>query len=188
MIQLSTGVWTADNTWVLVDVAVSFEVADPALLNRTIGDPEKAVENTVVLALRNAIGVRPLGRARSAADDLNRDLPAVLNGRTADFGVRVTAFRVTSIAPSEPPPPDADFLDFLREPAFSVVLRGYDRARVDDLLDRARQALAGNRPDRRATVADELGQSIPVRLRGYDRAQVDNLRRLLTAALTVRPA
>jgi hypothetical protein len=67
-----------------------------------------------------------------------------------------------------------------------VVLRGYDRGQVDDLVERVRQALLGDRPDLRASVAQELSQPIAVRLRGYDRVQVDSLRRLLVVALATR--
>jgi hypothetical protein len=69
----------------------------------------------------------------------------------------------------------------------SVVLRGYDRGHVDDLVGRAEQALLGDRPDRRTSVTRELAQPIPVRLRGYDRVQVDNFLRLLAGALTNIP-
>jgi hypothetical protein len=185
MTQVSTGVWTADNAWVSVDATVSFETADPALLHRTIGDARKAVEDAAVWALRDALGVLPLEQALNSADAVSRALPEPLNARMAGYGVRVTGFDVTSIAQTGPPSPGED-LWILRAADFSVVLRGYDRGRVDDLVKRAQQALLGDRPDLRASVARELGLPIPVRLRGYDRRQVDNLWHLLAAALEGR--
>jgi DivIVA domain-containing protein len=50
-------------------------------------------------------------------------------------------------------------------PQFSVVLRGYDPAAVDDFLRRHAD------PSARAAALREV--SFPVRLRGYDRGQVD---------------
>jgi DivIVA domain-containing protein len=73
-----------------------------------------------------------------------------------------------------PEPPDPDLDDLLRGPGFTVVLRGYDRGPVDDLLELARQALAADRPDLRAAAVQALREPLPVRLRGYDRAQVDS--------------
>jgi hypothetical protein len=84
----------------------------------------------------------------------------------------ITGVEVTGIVVS-PEPPKEDFSAFLRRPGFSVVLRGYDRARVDELLERARQVLSGRRPDFRTALVQDLSQPIPVRMRGYDREQVD---------------
>jgi DivIVA domain-containing protein len=183
MIQFSTGLWTVDNTWISVDTTVSFEVIDPALVNRTTADVDKMVKEAVVWSLRSGVGVLPLAAALTCADEMNRQMPAVLNERLAHYGVRVTGFVVTAIAEASEPASRGKDLEFLREPGFSVVLRGYDRGQVDDLVERARQALLGDSPDLRASLARELSQPIAVRLRGYDRMQVDNLRRLLAVAL-----
>ena len=57
---------------------------------------------------------------------------------------------------------------------FSVVLRGYDPALVDDLIGRAGAALASAAPQQCAAVAASIGATaLPVTLRGYDRFQVD---------------
>jgi hypothetical protein len=186
MIQLSTGVWTIDNTWISVDATVSFEATDPTLMNRTTADVDTTVKEAVVWSLRNAVGALPFAEALTCADEMSRQVPAVLNERMARYGVRVTEFVVTAIAEASEPASRGEDLEFLREPGFSVVLRGYDRGKVDDLVARARQALLGDGHDLRASLARELSQPIPVRLRGYDRVQVDNLRRLLAAALAAR--
>jgi DivIVA domain-containing protein len=60
-------------------------------------------------------------------------------------------------------------------PEFTVVLRGYDRAEVDFLIDRVDGALAAGNPTFRVMVARELRTArLPVAVRGYDRAQVDD--------------
>ncbi|PRX22165.1 DivIVA domain-containing protein [Actinoplanes italicus] len=58
---------------------------------------------------------------------------------------------------------------------FTVVLRGYDRQQVDELLGRGFDALGEDSgPARRAAARDALrAASFDVTLRGYDRMQVD---------------
>jgi len=57
---------------------------------------------------------------------------------------------------------------------FTVVLRGYDRAAVDELVDRCGKSLVSERPDARASLREALrSRRFRVVLRGYDRAQVD---------------
>ena len=64
---------------------------------------------------------------------------------------------------------------------FTVVLRGYDAADVDGLLERIQKALASGDPVLRASVREELNQpSLRVRLCGYDRVEVEEyLRRAI---------
>jgi DivIVA domain-containing protein len=58
---------------------------------------------------------------------------------------------------------------------FTVVLRGYDAAEVDAMLNRIQKALASADPAMRASVRAELNHpAFRVRLRGYDRVQVDD--------------
>jgi len=62
-----------------------------------------------------------------------------------------------------------------REVEFEVVLRGYDRAEVDAVVQRVEEALNSDSAEVRASVRQELrGLSFSVRLRGYDRPQVDS--------------
>jgi len=57
---------------------------------------------------------------------------------------------------------------------FAVVLRGYDPADVDAVVERIRAALASPNAADRAAVREELNHcSFGVRMRGYDRVQVD---------------
>jgi DivIVA domain-containing protein len=68
---------------------------------------------------------------------------------------------------------------------FTVVLRGYDRAEVDSLVERVHDATASDSPTTRASAREELRRSVlRVRLRGYDRAQVDDYLRLMAEQLT----
>ena len=57
---------------------------------------------------------------------------------------------------------------------FTVVLRGYDPAEVDAMMQRLREALASTDPALRAAVRTQLNNpGFRVRFRGYDRVQVD---------------
>jgi DivIVA domain-containing protein len=68
---------------------------------------------------------------------------------------------------------------------FTVVLRGYDRAEVDSLVERVHDATASDSPTARASAREELRRRVlRVRLRGYDRAQVDEYLRLMAEQLT----
>jgi DivIVA domain-containing protein len=78
----------------------------------------------------------------------------------------------------------AEDFEQVRAPGFSVVLRGYDRATVERLLDEAARALGTGDPAQRARAASALREPVPVRLRGYDRAQVDAHLARVTRALT----
>lgn len=64
---------------------------------------------------------------------------------------------------------------------FTVVLRGYDIAEVDAMVQRLEEALASPSASLRASVRAELNQpAFRLRLRGYDRVQVDEyLRRFI---------
>src|SRR4051794_40452384 len=68
---------------------------------------------------------------------------------------------------------------------FLVVLRGYDRAKVDAVVRRVDDALESDSPEVRASARDLLRDcAFPVNLRGYDRAQVDEYLRQATSRLT----
>jgi len=57
---------------------------------------------------------------------------------------------------------------------FTVVLRGYDPAEVDAMLERIREAAASTDLELRALVRAELNRpAFRIRLRGYDRVEVD---------------
>lgn len=74
----------------------------------------------------------------------------------------------------------------VEEPQFRVVLRGYDRSPVDDLVEVVRVAAASADPEVRARTAEALrAVRLPVVLRGYDRTQVDAY--LEQAAATLAP-
>lgn len=73
-------------------------------------------------------------------------------------------------------------------PEFDVVLRGYDRHEVEDLVTRARDsldALSGGRGAGAPITSAELreGSSLSLVLRGYDRRQVDRHLELLADRL-----
>ena len=67
---------------------------------------------------------------------------------------------------------------------FLIVLRGYDRPQVDQLLEQARTALAAGSAGRRAEAKQALETAaLPIRLRGYDRRGVDEAFTALIAQL-----
>ena len=179
--DMSTDVWTADNTWVTVSATVSFEITDPT----AFANFYQAAEMTVTTALRNEIGARDLARTLDNAPEISRALPARCAALLAGHGgIRVTSVEVTGILVAPDPPP-VNFT-FLRNPGFSVVLRGYDRKHVDALLERAVHAMT-DRPDLRAAVAREISQPVPVVLRGYDRQQVDSHFGRVSQVLSLTP-
>jgi DivIVA domain-containing protein len=67
---------------------------------------------------------------------------------------------------------------------FTVVLRGYDIAEVDAVVQRAHEALASDSPAMRTSAREELRQiAFRVRFHGYDRMQVDEYLRRAAALL-----
>jgi DivIVA domain-containing protein len=70
---------------------------------------------------------------------------------------------------------------------FTIVLRGYDRDQVNDLIRRANRALGSPDPAARAEMQGELRHAaIPIRMRGYDRSEVDKRLATLADQLTAR--
>jgi DivIVA domain-containing protein len=70
---------------------------------------------------------------------------------------------------------------------FTVVVRGYDRADVDELIQQANRALGSVDPAVRSAVEHRLRQpELRTRLRGYDRSQVDAQLAILADQLAVR--
>lgn len=65
-------------------------------------------------------------------------------------------------------------------PRFRIVLRGYARAQVDEVVDHARRVLASPDAARHARLRERLPDArFDVVLRGYDRVEVDDyLRRV----------
>jgi DivIVA domain-containing protein len=60
-------------------------------------------------------------------------------------------------------------------PSFTVVLRGYSRADVDDLVHRIEDTVASGNPALRERLRGELPElTFRVTLRGYDRSEVDS--------------
>jgi DivIVA domain-containing protein len=71
-------------------------------------------------------------------------------------------------------------------PGFTVMLRGYDQARVDDLIRQGQEALISDRSVQRHKAKAELEAArtaLPVGMRGYDCQQVDAFLEELSASL-----
>ena len=70
---------------------------------------------------------------------------------------------------------------------FTIVLRGYDPAEVDELIDQANRALASTDPAARSAVERKLRQpELRTRIRGYDRSQIDARLAILADQLAAR--
>jgi len=68
---------------------------------------------------------------------------------------------------------------------FTIVLRGYDRPAVDDLVRRISEARASDSPSLRTEVGELVRTvTLPVVFRGYDRPQVDAYLRRAAQDLT----
>ncbi|MEU2611149.1 hypothetical protein ABZ570_06100 [Micromonospora sp. NPDC007271] len=78
------------------------------------------------------------------------------------------------------------------EIAFTVALRGYGTAEVDELVGRAQEALARGGPAERRAARAQIEQAraegLVVGLRGYDMGQVDAALDALCAALAEEPS
>jgi DivIVA domain-containing protein len=182
--DVSTAVITADNAWVSINATAHYSIVG---LARRVDEvySRKTVETVAVYALRNLVGQLSSEQALNGPIEISRESLDTLNEQAAQLGVNVTRVEVTAVAPSpgEAEKAEAQFAATLRTPGFSVVLRGYDRGQVDDLLEHAAQAITSKRPDLCAVVAQALRKPLNVRLRGYDRAQVDDLLGIVAKAL-----
>jgi hypothetical protein len=159
--------------WVSINATVDYEDVDPVHTVPESSFRRGRVEEVAVWALRDDVGGRSLEQALDSQAEINLVLPPMMEQRVAGLGVKVTRVEVTALAPSSNKPHEG-ITDFLRAPGFAVVLRGCDRGQVDDLLQRASEALASNRPELRAALAQALREPpLRVRLRGYDRVEVD---------------
>jgi DivIVA domain-containing protein len=70
---------------------------------------------------------------------------------------------------------------------FMIVLRGYDPAEVDELIQQANRALASTDPADRSAVERKLRKpELRTRMRGYDRSQVDARLAILADQLAAR--
>jgi hypothetical protein len=78
--------------------------------------------------------------------------------------------------------------DRFGSPDFTVVLRGYDPARVDELIRRGRDALTSSSTLERHGVKAEIEGArgkLPIVARGYDRDQVDSFLSALSTELAI---
>ncbi|MCW3817704.1 hypothetical protein ONA91_24935 [Micromonospora sp. DR5-3] len=122
---------------------------------------------------RAAVELLDLRQIRESPDDVAAALSRYSGGRFTDARTPVAA----RLAGAE--------IDF------TVALRGYFTAQVDQLVHRAQDALAQGGPAERRAARAEIEQAraagIPVGLRGYDVGQVDAALDALCAALTAEP-
>ena len=80
---------TADKVTLRVNLLVSWQVADPVKAVSTVGDYAQALYREAQLALRAAVGTRPLDALLADKESVGGEVRAALSTRTAEFGVVV---------------------------------------------------------------------------------------------------
>ena len=80
---------TADKVTLRVNLLVSWQVADPVKAVSTVGDYAQALYREAQLALRAAVGTRPLDHLLADKESVGGEVKAALSARTAEFGVSV---------------------------------------------------------------------------------------------------
>jgi regulator of protease activity HflC (stomatin/prohibitin superfamily) len=82
-------IMTADKVTLRVNMVVSYQVVDPVKAVTVVTDAEQALYREAQLALREAVGVRPLDKLLTDKDAVGREIRDMLVARAAEFGVEV---------------------------------------------------------------------------------------------------
>lgn len=90
-------IMTADKVTLRVNLVVSFIVTDPVKAAMAVNDSEQALYREAQLALREAIGVRPLDRLLADKDQVGNEVRNALATRAADYGVAVRSVGLRDI-------------------------------------------------------------------------------------------
>ena len=80
---------TADKVTLRVNLLVTWQVADPVRAVSSVGDYAQALYREAQLALRAAVGTRPLDALLADKESVGADVRNALTARTAEFGVAV---------------------------------------------------------------------------------------------------
>ncbi|MBV2363864.1 SPFH domain-containing protein [Streptomonospora nanhaiensis] len=92
---------TQDNLSVNVDTAVYVRVTDPYNATYKVASFIQAVEQLASATLRNVIGGMDLEQTLTSRDQINRELRAVLDEATAEWGIEVSRVELKAIEPPE---------------------------------------------------------------------------------------
>jgi regulator of protease activity HflC (stomatin/prohibitin superfamily) len=92
---------TQDNLSVNVDTAVYVRVTDPYDATYKVASFITAVEQLASATLRNVVGGMDLEQTLTSRDQINRELRAVLDEATAEWGIQVSRVELKGIEPPE---------------------------------------------------------------------------------------
>lgn len=90
---------TQDNLSVEVDTAVYVKVTDPYKATYAVANFIQAVEQLALATLRNVVGGMNLEDTLTSRDQINRELSAVLDEATSDWGIDVSRVELKGIEP-----------------------------------------------------------------------------------------
>ena len=90
-------IMTSDKVTLRVNLLVSWQVTDPVKAVSTVGDHAQALYREAQLALRAAVGTRPLDALLADKESVGGDVRAALVSRTAEFGVAVRSVGLRDI-------------------------------------------------------------------------------------------
>ena len=88
---------TADKVTLRVNLLVSWQVADPVKAVSSVGDYAQALYREAQLALRAAVGTRPLDHLLADKESVGGEVKGALSARTAEFGVVVKSVGLRDI-------------------------------------------------------------------------------------------
>jgi regulator of protease activity HflC (stomatin/prohibitin superfamily) len=88
---------TADKVTLRVNLLVTWQVTDPVAAVSTVGDYAQALYRAAQLALRAAVGTRPLDALLADKESVGGEVRQALAARTADFGVAVRSVGLRDI-------------------------------------------------------------------------------------------
>ena len=80
---------TSDNVGLKVSVTVSYEIADPELLDRSVQNLTEALYSTVQLALRSAVGKRAIEEVLVARDEIGKEIFDQVVGELEAVGLKL---------------------------------------------------------------------------------------------------
>jgi hypothetical protein len=184
-ITITTPVISENDEMAEVTVVVTYDITDPVRAVYELTDHRQALEQTVILGLRNYGALHDLDQIAAGGAEMSRFVLSTVGELSPRFGCRPTRVDVTAIERI------VDLEAFRRDSLAEdlnrildltdvpIVLRGYDRGPALELLESARRALLSGDRDGLAAVDEALRRPVPVRFRGYDCGLLDvRLRRL----------
>ena len=92
---------TKDNTQLVVDGLIYFQVTDPRLASYGTSDYVTAIVQLAQTTLRSEVGKMELDQSLQSRDVINRQIVAVLDEAGRSWGVKVLRYKVKNLTPPE---------------------------------------------------------------------------------------